>query len=110
MQHTQLASGAWNKLSFVEQMANIGSEVERTLKWQEKHNTQFSYKAFARGFELVSLTIECHSGDAAKLKELSRLKELLADSVVFENTYRSSNESWRKYFRAFNWAARSNHS
>jgi hypothetical protein len=29
MQHTTLASGAWEKLSFIEQMANIGSEVER---------------------------------------------------------------------------------
>ena len=31
IQHTQLASGQWKKLSFSEQMANVGSEVGRAL-------------------------------------------------------------------------------
>ena len=30
-QHKELAAGRWKKLSFCEQMANIGSEVERAL-------------------------------------------------------------------------------
>jgi hypothetical protein len=80
------------------------------LKWKNKQNKVLSDKAFSRTFELVCLTIDCHSSNAAKLKELSRLKEFLADSVIFDNTYRSSNESWQKYFRAFNWAARAAHS
>ncbi len=31
MIHKELASGRWAQLSFVEQMGNIGSEVERAL-------------------------------------------------------------------------------
>jgi hypothetical protein len=27
--HPELAAGRWNSLSFLEQMANVGSEVER---------------------------------------------------------------------------------
>lgn len=30
-QHQQLASGRWAKMPFLEQMANIGSEVERAI-------------------------------------------------------------------------------
>jgi len=29
--HKQLASGRWFKLSLVEQLANVGSDVERTI-------------------------------------------------------------------------------
>ena len=36
--HQSLASGRWQQLSFVEQMANIGSEVERALSWKEKRH------------------------------------------------------------------------
>jgi len=37
-QHKQLASGKWNKLSLVEQMANDGSEGERAISWKKKNN------------------------------------------------------------------------
>jgi len=30
--HKELADGKWQLLSFAEQMANIGSEVERTIR------------------------------------------------------------------------------
>ena len=50
-QHQQLAEGRWNKLSFLEQMANVGSEVERTLRWKEKGNSRYSQLAFFRALE-----------------------------------------------------------
>lgn len=106
MQHTQLANGAWKKLSFVEQMANIGSEVERTIRWKQKNQKDFSHKAFVRAFELISLTIDCHSKNPAKLKELTRLRECLADNFAFENEYQSTDQNWHKYFYVFNYAAR----
>jgi hypothetical protein len=31
--HKELAAGRWLEFSFMEQMANIGSEVERAIKW-----------------------------------------------------------------------------
>lgn len=56
-QHQQLASGRWRELSFFEQMANVGSEVERAIKWKNKNNTDFSRQAFERALELLDLTI-----------------------------------------------------
>jgi hypothetical protein len=39
------------------------------------------------------------------LKELTRLRETLADYFWFDNRYSSSDESWRRYFHAFTYAA-----
>jgi len=45
IQHKELAEGRWKDLSLCEQMANIGSEVSRTIKWKEKQNLIQSQKA-----------------------------------------------------------------
>lgn len=106
-QHKNLASGGWQKLSFFEQMANIGSEVERTIKWKNKGNTEYSRMAFERALELMDLTIDSDK-NPSHLKELLRVREALADYFVFENEYRSTDKSWQNYFYAFNFAARIN--
>jgi hypothetical protein len=56
-QHKELAAGRWNMLSFAEQMANIGSEIERTIKWRGKGRPDMSGRAFERALELIDLTI-----------------------------------------------------
>ncbi len=35
-QHKNLAAGRWHKISFLKQMANIGSEIERAISWKNK--------------------------------------------------------------------------
>ena len=102
--HKTLADGRWNKLTFYEQMANVGSEVERTIKWREK-NEGYSERAFERALELLDLTIDDRK-NLDRLKELTRLREALADYFVFDNSYESSDKSWHKYFFAFNFAVR----
>lgn len=92
-------------MSLAEQMANIGSEVERAIKWQEKGNLEYSDKAFFRSLELLSLFLDCQK-NRARLKELARLYEALVDYFKGENIFSSSAELWRKYFYAFNWLAR----
>ena len=52
-QHKDLAAGRWSQLSFLEQMANIGSEVERALNWRLKNNTAYCQLAAERALELV---------------------------------------------------------
>lgn len=104
-QHKQLAAGRWNTLSFFEQMANIGSEIERTITWVNKENTEYSRLAFERALELLDLTINA-STNKFRLKELTRLRETLADYFVFDNSYSSTEQSWHNYFYAFTYAAR----
>ena len=104
-QHKQLAAGGWAKLSLMEQMANIGSEVERTISWRDKKNLDYSNRAFERALELLDLTVE-NSKRVSCLKELLRLREMLVDYFVFDNEYSSSDKLWRSYFYPFNFAAR----
>lgn len=33
-QHAELAAGRWRTVSLMEQLGNIGSEVERAIKWR----------------------------------------------------------------------------
>jgi len=107
VQHKDLAAGRWAELSFVEQMANVGSEVERTISWKKRKNDEYSALAFERAIELLDLTIWTRR-ESAKLRELLRVRELLADHFAFENQYCSKDEDWQKYFYAFTYAARLN--
>lgn len=52
-QHKQLASGDWEKLRFVEQMAHARSEVARAISWRQKQNIPYSRNAFYRALEVL---------------------------------------------------------
>lgn len=107
VQHKQLAEGRWLKLTFVEQMANIGSEVERALNWRAKKNDSYCQQAFERALELVDLTL----GDArnlSRLKEIARVREALVDYFSGANEFVSTDILWKKYFLSFTYAARRN--
>lgn len=104
-QHKDLAAGRWGKLSFVEQMANIGSEVERAVNWRAKNNADYSQKALVRALELIDLTLANTKG-YPRLKELARVREALVDYFYGTNQFVSSDLLWKKYFLAFAYAAR----
>lgn len=102
--HQELAAGRWGRLSLVAQLANVGSEVERAITWRGKGNSEYARRAFERALELLDLTI-ADEKNRLRLRELTRLRETLADYFWFDNHYGSSDESWRRYFRAFTYAA-----
>jgi len=102
--HKQLAAGHWLKLSLVEQLANIGSEIERTIIWKNKGNADYSQKAFERALELLDLTI-ADSKNHGRLKEVLRVREALIDHFMFDNEYSSTDKSWQKYFYHFVYAS-----
>ncbi len=102
--HPGLAGAKWQSLSFLEQMSHIGSEVERAIKWKSR-NRQNSRQAFFRALELLDFTI-ADIKNRKRLRELCRLREVLADYFFGDNIYKSSDELWRKYFFPFTFAAR----
>ncbi len=107
IQHKELAAGRWKQMTLCEQMANIGSEVERALIWRAKNNADYSRSAFERALELVDLTLEAVSS-FARLKEIARVREALVDYFAEANQFNSTDASWRKYFSHFNYAVRKN--
>ncbi len=106
-QHKDLALGRWKEMSLLDQMANIGSEVERALNWRAKNNSDYSRKAFERILELIDLTLEI-PGKFASLKEITRMREAIVDYFSGSNQFMSTENSWRKYFLHFTYAARRN--
>lgn len=95
----------WQTFSIFEQMANIGAEVGRAIRWRTKQNKQMSQNAFYRGLELIDFTID-DPQNRQSLKEILRMRELLVDYFYGENIYKSTNILWEKYFSPFNVAAR----
>jgi hypothetical protein len=103
-QHRDLAAGRWQSLSLVEQLANVGSEVERALNWHRKNKADYSLLALDRALELLDLTIT-DPRRGRRLRELTRLREVLLDYFLGDNQYASTDKSWRDYFYAFGYAA-----
>lgn len=98
--HKDLASGRWFTFSLIEQLAHIGSEVNRALSWIDKHDPVTARNAIDRALELLDLTI-ADSRWRFRLKELLRLRELLCDRFYGSNDYKTSGEFLKKYFLAY---------
>lgn len=94
----------WFKLSLIEQMANIGSEVYRAIKWQKK-NSSDSKRAFYRALELFELTL-ADPKNRLRLKEVCRAKELFSDWYLGDSPFSLFANDWEKYFFQFNFASR----
>ncbi len=103
-QHARLASGRWQTMPLAEQLANVGSDVVRVRRWQEK-DAQLCENAFQRAVELLDLTI----GDSrwtGRRKELTRARELLCDAMLGGKEYGGDLASLDRYFYVFAIAAR----
>lgn len=106
-QHKELAAGRWSKLTLAEQMTHIGSEVNRALNWKGKGNTGLCHESAVRALELLDLSLDS-ARSFPELKELSRLREAVADYFYGSNQFLSSEVLWRKYFAHFNFLVRRN--
>lgn len=97
-QHKTQADGEWFKRSFLEQMANIGSEVFRATKWKSENNIEYADLAFLRSLELIDLTKQSKVITGPQLKELCRFREIWVNFFWFENIYGYTDEVINKYF------------
>ncbi|MBI5266521.1 MAG: hypothetical protein HY851_04730 [candidate division Zixibacteria bacterium] len=104
VQHKDLAAGRWQNISFVEQMAHIGAEVERALNWKDRGNADYSRRAYERALELLDFTLD-DPRNRPRTKEIARVREGLVDSFDGTNEFGSTDALWRGYFGAFSYAA-----
>ncbi len=89
----------WGQFSLIEQLANIGSELNRALRW-EGENPQLFESAIYRTLELLDLTISDWRW-RKRLKELTRLREIICDTVWGEKEYQTSLADLERYFFYF---------
>lgn len=102
--HKDLTSERWFRLSMLEQLANIGTDIERTIQWRKRGDLQASNAAFDRALELMDLTI-ADPKNRKRLKEVCRARYMLVDYFMYDNEYNSTDEQWQNYFYQFNYAA-----
>ena len=90
----------WKKHSLPFQIANIGSEVSRTLK--NKDNPSRFKAAYERALELFDLSIKCET----EHKHEARVKELLLARAEFcdyfdENSFKTNPDKMMRYYDQF---------
>jgi len=89
----------WQSMTLAQQLGNIGSEVGRAAKWQEKDDKSF-WGAVARAMELFELTQSDRRWSKRK-SEINRAKEFFADAVLGGKEYKTSLADMEKYFTRF---------
>ncbi len=104
-QHKQLAAGRWAEFSFMEQMANIGSEAGRALEWSSRGNKALSLSALNRTLELLYLTVEANTVPS-RYKELARVREIILDFFEGGNEFNTTGDFLQEYFLQFARACR----
>ncbi len=104
-QHASLAAGKWFTFSLAEQLAHIGSEVQRAMRGRGD-KARFD-NAVSRALELFYLTISDPRW-RKRLKEIVRVRELFCDAVLGGTEYGTTLEDLDKYFYYFTYAARIN--
>jgi hypothetical protein len=95
----------WGRLSLLEQLANIGSEVGRAARARERQQQERFDHALDRALELFDLTL----ADArwrGRRREIARAREVVCDFLVGDNAYGSTAASLDAYFLPFAVAAR----
>ena len=107
VRHRDLAAGRWWELSLAEQLGHVGSEVSRATRWTSR-NPDLAQGALYRALELLDLTLADPRllASPARLREIARAREVVADFFAGPNQYGSSARSLQRYFDAFALAAK----
>jgi len=73
--HPQLASGRWAELTLMEQLANVGSEVDRALRAAAAGRVERRDGAIDRALELFDLTAADERWRGPRRREVLRARE-----------------------------------
>lgn len=107
MQHTKLENGHWFELTLYEQLGNVGTEVGRMVRARKRKNSPDFLNARDRALELLDLTI-ADPKRKHQLREITRVREVLIDSISEKSSYNSDLAALDRYFINFAYAARLN--
>ena len=90
----------WSQLSFAQRMGHIGSELSRARHWEARGDGVSQRNALGRALELVDLTLECEK-HFPRLKELTRLREVICDWYCGSQYYEVSHDALLDYCTQF---------
>jgi hypothetical protein len=73
--HPSLARGRWHTLSLMEQLGNVGSEVDRAIRAHAEGRQDRFERAFDRALELFDLTAADRRWRLHRRREILRARE-----------------------------------
>ena len=94
----------WAKLSLMEQLGNLGSEISRADHWINKDLIIFD-NTVNRALELFDLILEDQRWNK-RHQEIARAREIFCDIIFGDNSYKSSLSDLLRYFDQFAGAVR----
>jgi hypothetical protein len=103
--HTQSAQ-RWQTFTLMEQLAHVGSEVERAIRAHGSDNRGRFEGALTRALELFDLTVADERWRGPKRREILRAREEFCRLFFDANVPSDSARGLRRYFLAFATAAR----
>jgi hypothetical protein len=104
--HVGLAAGRWAGLSLAEQLANVGSEVDRAVAaWQAQRTDRFD-RALARALELFDLTTADPRWQGPRRREILRAREEFCRLFFDVGQSPSAVGTLKEYFLRFAFLAR----
>lgn len=104
--HTSLAGGRWRTLTLMEQLGNVGSEVERAFRAHTQGRADRFGHALARALELFDLTASDPRWMLHQRREVVRAREQFCRVFYDETAEPDLADYLRKYFLQFAVAAR----
>lgn len=107
--HKRAAGGAWGRLELVEQLGNVGSEVERAIRAHRAGRLSRFDGAFERALELFDLTAADPRWHGHRCQEVLRAREEFCRLFFDPDVPPESAEGLRRYFFGFAYAARMLH-
>jgi hypothetical protein len=96
----------WPTFTLIEQLAHVGSEVDRSIRAHESGNAARFDNALARALELFDLTIADDRWRGNRRGELCRAREEFCRLFFSDDVPAGSAVGLQRYFLAFATAAR----
>jgi hypothetical protein len=100
------AAQRWPHLTLMEQLAHVGSDVERSIRAHEAGNVARFENALARALELFELTAADERWRGPRRREILRAREEFCRLFFGDDDVGKSALGLRKYFLSFAVAAR----
>lgn len=104
--HPSLTAGRWRGFSLIEQLAHIGSEVDRAIRADHAGRLSRRDAAIDRALELFDLTAGDDRWRGHRRREVLRTREEFCRLFLSEDVPAGSAESLSKSFLYFALAAR----
>ena len=99
--HADLVSGRWRELTLAQQLANVGSEVDRAIRnWEAGRSGRFD-SALDRALELFDLTAGDDRWRGHRRREILRAREEFCRLFFDDDPHPDSARGLSRYFLQF---------